>query len=262
MHRRTALLVIALPLVAATPLAAFAQGAPAKDKLAVTIDRAKVDIPGRKLEVKMNHPAEKVKLKVIGESGATLADLEQAFGGAAPGTALIVSWKPSSEEAVARIEVWGHDTSGFYSGVAILPWSVSIPHEEVNFQTDSDVIRPTESPKLEASAKLILEALKKHKDLGPITLYIIGHTDTVGKPDYNMNLSRKRARSIAAWFRGHGVTTPVSFEGLGESSPPDRGAASAISKKRSPPGPLPSSIGPARSGGAMSRLPARVMSPA
>lgn len=217
MLRRTALLVLALPFVA--PSLALAQGAPQKDKLAVTIDRTKVDIPGRKLEVKMNRPAEKVKLKVIGESGATLADLEQAFGGAAPGTALVVTWKPSSEETVARIEVWGHDTGGFYAGVAILPWSISIPHEEVNFQTDSDVIRASEAPKLEASAKLIVDALRKHKDLGPITLYIVGHTDTVGKPDYNMNLSRKRARSIAAWFRGHGVTTPVSFEGVGESSP-------------------------------------------
>ena len=217
MHRRTALLILALPLL--TPSLALAQGAPQKDKLAVTIDRAKVDIPGRKLEVKMNRAAEKVKLKVIGESGATLADLEQAFGGAAPGTALVVTWKPSSEEAVARIEVWGHDTQGFYAGVAILPWSVSIPHEEVNFQTDSDVIRPTEAPKLEASAKLIVEAVKKHKDLGAITLYVVGHTDTVGKPDYNLNLSRKRARSIAAWFRGHGVTIPTAFEGLGESSP-------------------------------------------
>jgi outer membrane protein OmpA-like peptidoglycan-associated protein len=218
MLRRTALLVLALPLVA--PSLAFAQGAPAKgDKLAVSIDRAKVDIPGRKLEVKMNRPADKVKLKVIGESGTTLADLEQSFGGAAPGTPLLVSWKPSSDEAVARIEVWGHDTQGFYAGVAILPWSVSIPHEEVNFQTDSDVIRPSESPKLEASAKKIAEALAKHKDLGAITLYIVGHTDTVGKPDYNLNLSRKRARSIAAWFRGHGVKTPVAFEGVGESSP-------------------------------------------
>ena len=178
MLRRTALLVLALPLVA--PSLAFAQAAPAKDKLAVTIDRAKVDIPGHKLEVKMNRPADKVKLKVIGESGATLADLEQAFGGAAPGTALLVSWKPSSEEAVARIEVWGHDTQGFYAGVAILPWSVSIPHEEVNFQTDSDVIRPTEAPKLEASARKISEALAKHKDLGPITSTSSATPTTVG----------------------------------------------------------------------------------
>ena len=35
------------------------------------------------------------------------------------GTVLEVSWTPSSEEAVGRIEVWGHDTDGFYSGVAI-----------------------------------------------------------------------------------------------------------------------------------------------
>ena len=195
-------------------------GASAKGpKLEVSIDRSKVDLVNHRLEVKLSRPAEKVRLKVIGESGATLAEVEQQFGGAAAGTALNVSWQPSSNEAVARIEVWGHDTSGFYAGVAILPWNVKVPHEEVNFQTDSDVIRASEVPKLEASFKKISEAVTKHKDLGPITLFIAGHTDTVGSAEYNMNLSRKRARAIGAWFNSQGLKVRIAYEGLGESSP-------------------------------------------
>ena len=221
--RYPVLLLLVLPLIApAMPVHAQDKppaGAAKGDKLEVSIDRSKVDLKAHKLEVKLSRPADKIKLKVIGETGATLAENETAFNGAAAGTALWVSWKPSSEETVARIEVWGYDTKGYYAGVAILPWSVNIPHEEVNFQTDSDVIRPSEAPKLEASLKKIQEALNKHKDIGQITLFIVGHTDTVGTPEYNLGLSRRRARSIAAWFRKSGLKLPISFEGLGESAP-------------------------------------------
>jgi len=222
MRHPIAVLLLLAPLALAVD--ARADDPPAPDaaktgKLEVSIDRSKVDLAGHRLEVKLNRPAEKVRLKVIGESGAVLAEKEESFKGAAAGTALLVSWESSSPEEVARIEVWGHDTGGFYAGVAILPWNVKIPHEEVNFQTDSDVIRPAEAPKLEASLKKITEALGKHKDIGAITLFIVGHTDTVGSAEYNLGLSRKRARSIAAWFKGHGVKIPVAFEGLGESAP-------------------------------------------
>ena len=166
-----------------------------------------------------DRPACKVVLKVIGESGNVLANVTQGFDGMPAGTALTVGWKPSSAETVSRIEVWGHDTQGYYVGVAITPWNVKIPHEEVNFETDSDAIRPSEVPKLEASLEKIKEVIGKHKDLGNIALYIAGHTDTVGGADHNLNLSRRRARSIAAWFRSHGLKMPISYEGLGEHSP-------------------------------------------
>ena len=51
-----------------------------------------------------------------------------------------------------------------------------------------------------------------------ITLYIAGHTDTVGNPTHNFKLSQDRARSIAAWFRKRGVKIPISYEGFGETS--------------------------------------------
>jgi outer membrane protein OmpA-like peptidoglycan-associated protein len=188
-------------------------------KLELIVDRAKVDLEGHQLEVKLTRPACKVVLKVIGESGNVLASVTQSFDGMPAGTALTVGWKPSSAETVSRIEVWGHDTQGYYVGVALTPWNVKIPHEEVNFETDSDAIRPSEVPKLEASLDKIKEALSKHKDLGGIALYIAGHTDTVGGADHNLSLSRRRARSIAAWFRNHGLKMPISYEGMGEHSP-------------------------------------------
>lgn len=210
MRRLALLLALAL-----APTLALADEA----KLVVSIDRAKVDLPGHKLEVKLSRPCAKIRLKVVGESGAVLAEVEKDEGGAAANTPLEVGWSPSSDEAVAKIEVWGHDTGGFFSGVQITPWNASVPHQEVNFETDSDVIRASETPKLEASQKAIADLVSKHGDLGKITLFVVGHTDTVGTPEHNATLSRKRARAIAAWFKAHGLKIPVAFEGLGESSP-------------------------------------------
>lgn len=198
---------------------ALAGGTQKPAALKVDIDRSKVDLAGHTLEVKLSRAAAKVRLKVIGESGAVLAEVEKPFEGAAAGTALVLSWTPSSAEAVAKIEVWGYDTEGYYAGVAIIPWSVSVPHEEVNFETASDVVRPSEVPKLEQSLAKITEVVKKQAALGKITLFVVGHTDSVGSPQSNLELSRRRARSIGAWFKAHGLPIAIAYEGMGESSP-------------------------------------------
>ena len=204
--------------LADAPPAESTQEAPAKKPpLQVSIDRAKVDLVKHSVEVKLSRVAERVTLKVVGQSGAVLDEVDKSFTGAAPGTPLVVTWAPVSDETVAKIEVWGYDTEGYYAGVAIIPWSVSIPHEEVNFETDSDVIRPSEVPKLEASLQAITDVVSKHSDLGKITLFVVGHTDTVGTADHNLTLSRKRARAIAVWFKGRGLGASIAYEGTGKA---------------------------------------------
>ncbi len=214
-----ALFALQAPLRADQPPAALEGNESNLPPLKVEIDRAKVDLEGHRLEVKMSRAASSVRIKVLGESGAELAEQEHKFSGAPAGTPLVVTWKPSNDEAVARIEVYGYDTQGYYAGVAITPWAVSIPHQEVNFETASAEIRGSEVPKLEASYEKVKSALAQHKDLGNISLFIAGHTDTVGGVESNLDLSRRRARSIAAWFRKRGLTIPILFEGFGESAP-------------------------------------------
>jgi outer membrane protein OmpA-like peptidoglycan-associated protein len=206
--------------VAAPPLLSPPGAEPldgAKPKLAITVDRSKVDLPGHKLEVTLNRACDKVRIKVVGNSGAVLAEVEKSFAGAAAGTALAMSWTPSSQEEVGQIEVWGYDTEGFYVGVAITPWSATVPHEEVNFETDSDVIRATEAPKLEASLTKIRDLMSKRTESGKITLFVKGHTDSVGTVEHNLALSRRRARAIAGWFRNNGLKNPIAYEGMGKS---------------------------------------------
>jgi outer membrane protein OmpA-like peptidoglycan-associated protein len=188
-----------------------------RPKLQVGVDLSKVDLAGHKLEVTLSHTADKVKIKVFGQSGAVLAEVEKAFGGASPGTVLAMSWTPASEEEVLKIEVWGYDTDGFYSGVAVTTWHIQIEHEELNFDTDSDVIRAGEAPKLDASLQKINDAVAKNPDVGKPTLYVRGHTDTVGTTDHNLTLSRARARAIAGWFRSHGLKMPIAYEGVGKA---------------------------------------------
>ena len=187
--------------------------------LKVLIEKSKVDLEQHRLELKMSRKAGSVDVKVFGESGNVLAEESHDFTGRPAGTVLTVTWRPSSDEAVAKIEVFAHDAFGYYSGVRIVPWSLFIPHEEVTFETDSADVRGTEGPKLEATLAKIADAVEQHKDLGTITLYVAGHTDTVGSAEHNMELSRRRAQSIASWFRRHGIRIPIAAAGFGESAP-------------------------------------------
>jgi outer membrane protein OmpA-like peptidoglycan-associated protein len=191
-------------------------GALAGTPLKVDLDKARVDLAARKLEVRMNHAPGHVEVKIFGATGsAPLVDHDQDFSGHAAGEVLTVSW-PDPGTDVGRIDVRAFDAEGLWVGLALIPWSVYIPHEEVNFATDSAVVTASEAPKLEASLKLITEALATHRELGPIKLFIAGHTDTVGDPGYNLKLSQRRAQSIASWFRKRGLKIPLFFDGSGE----------------------------------------------
>jgi outer membrane protein OmpA-like peptidoglycan-associated protein len=192
--------------------------APARAPLQVSIDKSKVDLKEHHLELSASRDLARVTLKVTGESGAILADVDRTLSTPHPaGRPLVVAWQPSSEEPVTRIEVFAYDMEDYYKGIALTPWSIAIPHEEVNFKKDSSQIDDPEKPKLETSFTRVTDALAKHPELHP-TLFIAGNTDTVGDASYNLRLSRLRAQSISSWFRQRGLHIPIAFEGFGESA--------------------------------------------
>jgi outer membrane protein OmpA-like peptidoglycan-associated protein len=208
--RREFIQTLLVGLLLSTPARA---GSP----LRVEIDKSRA-LSQRTVEIRMNHSPSHVEVKVYGLSGdAPLVEHEQKFTGHAPGEPLSVTW-PDPGADVGRIEVRSFDTEGGSYLYTLTPWSVTIPHEEVNFATDSAVVTPGEAPKLEASLKLITDALTKHREVGAIKLFIVGHTDTVGNAAYNLKLSQARAQSISSWFRKRGLRLPIYFEGLGEQS--------------------------------------------
>ncbi len=184
----------------------------------MAIDKAKVDLTGHHLELKASRDLVRVTIKVVGDSGGVLADESRDLGPHPAGTPLVVTWSPSSDETVARIEVFAYDVDGYYKGYALTPWSVAVPHEEVNFKTDSAEIADSEKPKLEASFAKVSEALAKHPEIQGVRLFIAGHTDTVGDAEYNVRLSRSRAQAIARWFRQRGLRIGIAWEGFGESA--------------------------------------------
>jgi outer membrane protein OmpA-like peptidoglycan-associated protein len=190
----------------------------ARVPLDLTIDKSKVDLREHHLELRASRDLVKVTVHVVGESGTVLSDEERALTSHPAGTPLVVQWTPSSDEGVVRIEVFVYSVDGYYKGVALTPWSVTIPHEEVNFKHDSSQIEDPEKPKLEASFASVAQALAKHQEIRGVTLFIAGHTDTVGDANYNLRLSKQRALSIGRWFRQRGLRIPIACEGFGESA--------------------------------------------
>jgi outer membrane protein OmpA-like peptidoglycan-associated protein len=185
--------------------------------LKMQIDRRRVDLERHRMEIVLNRPVTNVAIRVLGEDKEVLAE-ESFKPKEEPGDTIVLRWSQSGKAAIARIEVSAQDADDNKVRALLTPWSLSIPHQEVNFDTDKANISSSEVSKLEDSLKRIQSAVVRYKDLGRIQLFIAGHTDTVGAPTYNMDLSRRRAQAIAAWFLRNGLTIPVAFEGFGETA--------------------------------------------
>jgi OOP family OmpA-OmpF porin len=87
--------------------------------------------------------------------------------------------------------------------------------QQVQFETGKDVIRK-ESDGLLAE---VAEVLTKHAELMKVS--IEGHTDNVGTPVFNLDLSRRRAAAVKAWLVKRGGIDPnrLSTWGYGQTRP-------------------------------------------
>jgi len=83
----------------------------------------------------------------------------------------------------------------------------------INFKTNSDKITKDSFKVLDAAVKVLV-------DYPDVKLEISGHTDNVGKPEYNMELSQKRAESVRTYFVGKGVAADrLTAVGYGMDKP-------------------------------------------
>ena len=185
--------------------------------LTISVDRASVDLNKRVLRLTTSRAIDHYTLKIVGLDDIVLSEKTKMVT-TAPGAPILVTWEPLVQTDIVRLEIKVEDTDGFFSAIALTPWSVQIPHEEVLFASASASIEDSERSKLDDSLGKVKDALKRFKQIRGVQLFIAGHTDTVGGAGYNLGLSRKRARAIAAWFVAHKVPIHVSYEGFGESS--------------------------------------------
>jgi outer membrane protein OmpA-like peptidoglycan-associated protein len=79
----------------------------------------------------------------------------------------------------------------------------------------------TNSSELQPAAKANIESLAKILNKYPDTNILIeGDTDNEGSTEYNQQLSERRARSVADYQKGQGVSgSRISTVGLGELHP-------------------------------------------
>jgi len=59
------------------------------------------------------------------------------------------------------------------------------------------------------SQALLKKVLKTIRDRAPVDVSVVGHTDTVGKKEYNYTLSMKRAKAAASILIGKGIDPSV-----------------------------------------------------
>lgn len=185
--------------------------------LHLKIDKKDVDLEKRTISFSLSRPVAKVRLKVLMDTGRPAFDGDILFNGEKENTRLEVGW-PEKPGKVFKIAFRAFDTAEFHTGVEFFPWSIDIPHEEVNFESGKWDVRPQEEAKLDKSYKLVDEAVFKYGAFADVKLYVAGHTDTVAAKDFNRTLSMNRARAIASYFRRKGLRIPILYTGFGEDA--------------------------------------------
>jgi outer membrane protein OmpA-like peptidoglycan-associated protein len=89
-------------------------------------------------------------------------------------------------------------------------------NEQVKFKFDSAELLP-ESDGILGEVKKVLD---DHREL--TLLRVEGHTDNVGKADYNRKLSQRRAESVKAWLVKKGIDAKrLKAQGFGPDEPID-----------------------------------------
>ena len=86
--------------------------------------------------------------------------------------------------------------------------------QQIFFETDSAAIKEESFPVLEAVAKILT-------GMPDTRIRIEGHTDDVGTAEHNLDLSKRRARSVATWLIQNGKidTSRLETEGYGKTRP-------------------------------------------
>lgn len=159
--------------------------------------------------------------KVYDSDGDIIAQALVSDNPVPAGGTFTVKWDSTAE--VFMVYVRGEDEHGRFTEFKLVPWSVEIPHTEINFDSAKWDVKTDETAKLDEAVAVAfheLEGLEKVNEAvqANITprLYIVGYTDTVGPGPKNDELSRNRAKEIAKYFYDKGFWAEIHYAGMGE----------------------------------------------
>ncbi|MBM4366791.1 MAG: OmpA family protein [Deltaproteobacteria bacterium] len=181
--------------------------------LSIDLSRASADLEAKTVTVRASAKVEEAEIIAYGAHKAVL-DKSTVPLGQGPGDVSVPFVGDPSEVVLLDVTL---RTSSAWAGFTYSPWFLDIPHEDVLFASDSDVIAADEEWKLAKVQEQLADVVDKYGSIVPIKLYVAGCTDTVGDGAHNRELSERRARSIAKWFRAHGFSYPIYYYGFGES---------------------------------------------
>lgn len=181
--------------------------------MSVDLSRAVADVSARTLKVKVSAPVQEADIVAYGAGKAVLDQRTVTVAGG-PGEVEVPWVGDPGEVVLLDVTLRG---GGSWAGFTYSPWFLDIPHEDVLFESDQAVIRPTEEYKLQATLQQLHDVVEKYGDMVPVKLYIGGCTDTMGSSEHNRELSRRRAQAIATWLRKNGYDKPIFYHGFGES---------------------------------------------
>lgn len=184
-------------------------------ELQLTVAPDGLDLAARALRLSGSRPLKKAQVALMSEDGAPLGTTEVDLD-APDGDGRYAFSYEQRPGTVMRMSVKAWDVDGFFGGLDLFPWRVDIPHEEVNFRSGLAELDPPEVPKLEGSFEQVQAAIAKYGKLATISLFVAGHTDTVGDAASNRGLSERRAKAIAGWFKKRGIRIPIQAAGFGE----------------------------------------------
>jgi len=184
--------------------------------LAIEVPRDEIDLKNKSLTARADRVVGSAHLAVITPDGP-IFDEDVDVGENAAGDDLWLEWSGGNSRDVLRLDVTLTDRWGFYSFENIFPWSLEIPHTDINFDTGQHAVRDDEKHKVDSAYKEAKDVFDRCSKYVEVRLYIAGYTDTVGPAGDNQGLSERRARSIAQEFRSRGFSGPLYYQGFGET---------------------------------------------
>ncbi len=181
--------------------------------LSVDLSKASADLEAKTVTVSATARVDEAEIIAYG-AGKEVLDKRVVSLGTGPGDVSVPFVGEPSDVVLLDVTL---KSGGAWSGFTYSPWFLDIPHDDVLFASDSDVIAADQEWKLVKVLEQLNDVVERYGSMVPVKLYIAGCTDTVGDASHNRDLSGRRARSIGRWLKAKGFSGPIFTHGFGES---------------------------------------------